>query len=75
MNPRIMSDFNLKDTNLWKKIRKQALTKQIDIIETRADITNINTPLHAFVQSMSTIETLKPILTNSTLPDFLLLQL
>ncbi len=69
--PGIMTDFILEDTTLWKKIRKQALIRQIDIIETETDVANINPPLQAFVQSMSTIEAFKPILTNSTLPNSL----
>ncbi len=69
MYPGIITDFTLEDTALWKKIGKQALTKQIDIVKTGTDVANINTPLQASVQSMSTIEALEPILTNFTFPD------
>ncbi len=72
MYPGIMIDFTSEDTALCKKIGKQALIKQIDIIEIEIDIANINTLLQALIQSMSTIEALEPILTNSTLPNSLL---
>lgn len=68
--PRVMTDFTLENTALWKKIRKQALTKQIEIVKIATDTTNISTPLQASIQSISRIETLEPILTNSTFPDF-----
>ncbi len=65
----IMTDFTLEDRALWKKIGKQALIRQIDIVEIETDIANINTSLQASVQSMSIIEALEPILTNFILPD------
>lgn len=71
----IMTKFTLEDISLWKKIRKQVHTGQIDIIEIEIDVTNINTPLQASSQNISRIEALKTILTNSTLPDSSLSQL
>ncbi len=75
MYPGIMTDFTLEDIALWKKIGKQTLTRQIDIVETETDVANINTLLQASVQNMLIIEALKSILTNSTLPDSSLSQL
>lgn len=71
----IMTNFTLEDISLWKKIRKQVHTGQIDIIEIEIDVTNINTPLQASSQNISRIEAFKTILTNSTLPDSSLSQL
>lgn len=71
----IMTNFTLEDISLWKKIRKQVHTGQIDIIEIEIDVTHINTPLQASSQNISRIEALKTILTNSTLPDSSLSQL
>lgn len=38
-----MIDFTLKNTVLQKKIKKQTLTSQIDIVKIETDITTINT--------------------------------
>lgn len=64
-----MTDFTLEDIALWKKIGKQVLTRQIDIVETKTDVANINTQLQASVRSISTIKALESILTNSILPN------
>lgn len=42
--PGVMTGFNLENTALWKKIGKKALTKQINIVETKTNAANINTP-------------------------------
>lgn len=38
-----------KVADIWKKIQKQALTKQIDIIEIETNGTNVSTPFQAFI--------------------------
>lgn len=40
--PKIIIGFTLKDINLWKKIGKQALTKQINIIEIETDVLQVS---------------------------------
>lgn len=45
------------------------MTKQIDIVETKIDDTNISIPVQAFIQSMSAIEALKLDLISFSLPD------
>ena len=47
--PRIMTDFTLEDTALWKKIANQALIRKIDLVEIEIDIVNISTLLQVFV--------------------------
>lgn len=74
MYPEIMTNFNLEDIALWKEIGKQSLSRQIDIVEIETNVIYINTPLQAFIQSMSTIEALKTIMINSTLSDLSLSQ-
>lgn len=64
-----MPDFNSETANLWKKIQKQALTKQIDIIEIGTDDANISTLVQAFLQTMSVTRAFEPVLTSSNLSD------
>lgn len=73
--PEVMLDSTSKTADLWKKIQKQALTKQIDIVGTRSDDVNVSTPVQAFIQTMSAIGALKPVLTSSNLPNPSLSQL
>ena len=42
--PEIIPDIILKTADLWKKIQKHALTKQIDIVETEPKNINVSTP-------------------------------
>lgn len=60
-----MPNFLLKTIDLWKKIEKQALTRQIDIIEIEINIANIHILFQMFIQSISVIRAPKPILTSS----------
>lgn len=46
---RIMLDFILEIVNLWRKIKKQALTRQTDIVEIKTVAANINTPLQTSI--------------------------
>lgn len=70
---RIIPNFNLKTINFKRKIEKQALTRQIDIVKTKTNATNINTPFKIFIQTISMIESFKPILMSFTLPNSLIL--
>lgn len=45
----IIIGFTLKVINLWKKIGKQALTKQINIVEIETDVTNVITLLQVSI--------------------------
>lgn len=56
-------------------MRKQALIRQIGIVKMETDVINMKTLIPTFVKSMSTIETLEPILTYSTMSKLLLSQL
>lgn len=47
--PEIMTNFTLEVIALWKKIGKQALTRQIKIVETETNVVNINIPLQTFI--------------------------
>lgn len=49
MCPEVISDFILETANLWKKIQKQALLNQIDIVKIKTDNANINTLIQVFV--------------------------
>lgn len=69
MYPRVMPNITLEAADIWRKIQKQALTKQIDIVEMETDGTDISTPFQASKQSMSAIKALEPVLISSSLPD------
>lgn len=69
IHPGVLLDFTSESDDLWRKTQKQALTKQIDIIETRMDNANISTPIQASIQTMSAIAAFEPVLTNFSLPD------
>lgn len=45
----VILDFTSETTNLWKKIQKQVLTKQINIVETGTDDAKISTSIQAFI--------------------------
>ena len=65
----VMLNIILEAVDIWRKIQKQALTKQIDIVEMETDGTNISTPFQASIQSMSAIKALEPVLISSSLPN------
>lgn len=68
----IITNFTLKNTFLSRKLRKQALIRQIDIVKMKTDAVNMKTLIQTFVKSISTIKTLKPILTCSMISNLLL---
>lgn len=69
MYPGVMPNITLKAADVWRKIQKQALTKQIDIVKMETDGTDISTLFQASIQSMSAIEALEPVLISSSLLD------
>lgn len=52
---RVIIDFISKDIVLWKKIEKQTVTSQINIIKIKIDVANINTLFQAFIWNVSII--------------------
>lgn len=75
MYPTVMPNITLKVVDIWKKIQKQALITQIDIVEMETDGINISTLVQAFIQSMSAIKTFELVLISSNLPNPILLRL
>lgn len=64
-----MPNITLEAANIWKKIQKQPLTKQIYIVKIKKDDTNVSTPFQVFIQSMSGIKAFKPVLIISSLAN------
>lgn len=72
---RIISNITLKAANRWKKIQKQALIKEIDIVKTKMDSINTSTLVQASIKSMLAIEAFELVLINFSLLNLTLLQL